>query len=48
MTSPKKEGNTYLAIKMITSELEKEGIDTKNIHLGDKSIRGVSSVFSVG
>jgi len=38
--SPNKEGNTYHAIKMVLSELEKEGIETEIIHVGNKSIRG--------
>lgn len=38
--SPRKEGNTYHAIKIVTNELEKEGIDTEIIHVGNKSIRG--------
>ncbi|HEY5535503.1 MAG TPA: flavodoxin family protein [Ignavibacteria bacterium] len=38
--SPNKEGNTYHALKMVTNELEKEGIETEIIHVGNKSIRG--------
>ncbi|GAA0180193.1 flavodoxin family protein [Clostridium sediminicola] len=38
--SPKEEGNTYYAIKVVTDELKKEGIDTEIIHVGDKIIRG--------
>ena len=38
--SPKKEGNTFHAIKMVTDELEKEGIETDIIHVGNKAIRG--------
>lgn len=38
--SPKKEGNTYHAIKIVLDALEKEGIDTEIIHVGNKSIRG--------
>lgn len=38
--SPKKEGNTYHAIKIVTDELEKEGIEVEIIHVGNKSIRG--------
>ncbi|WZL72477.1 flavodoxin family protein [Clostridiaceae bacterium 35-E11] len=38
--SPKREGNTYHAIKMVTEELEKEGIEVEIIHVGDKTIRG--------
>jgi multimeric flavodoxin WrbA len=38
--SPKKEGNTYHAIKMVADELEKEGIEVEIIHVGNKTIRG--------
>lgn len=38
--SPKKEGNTWHAISMVTAELEKEGIETEIIHVGNKMIRG--------
>jgi multimeric flavodoxin WrbA len=38
--SPKKEGNTYHAIKLVTDELEKEGMETEIIHVGDKTIKG--------
>ena len=38
--SPKKAGNTFQALKMVTDELEKEGIETKIIHVGNKAIRG--------
>ena len=38
--SPKAEGNTYHAIKMVAEELEKEGIEVEIIHVGNKVIRG--------
>ncbi len=38
--SPKKKGNTYHALKMVTDELEKAGIETEIIHVGNKAIRG--------
>lgn len=38
--SPKKEGNTYQAIKIVADELEKEGIDIEVVHVGNKMIRG--------
>ena len=38
--SPKKEGNTYHAIKMVAEELEKEKIEVEIIHVGNKVIRG--------
>jgi multimeric flavodoxin WrbA len=41
--SPKKEGNTWHAISMVTAELEKENIETEIIHVGNKAIRGCSA-----
>jgi len=41
--SPKKEGNTWHAISMVTAELEKESIETEIIHVGDKTIRGCAA-----
>jgi multimeric flavodoxin WrbA len=38
--SPKAEGNTWHAIKMVAAELEKEGIETEIVHVGNKMIRG--------
>lgn len=38
--SPKAEGNTYHALKLVTDELETQGICTEIIHVGNKSIRG--------
>jgi len=38
--SPNKEGNTYHAIRMVAAELEKEGIETEIIHVGNKAIQG--------
>lgn len=38
--SPKKEGNTYHALKMVGDELKKNGIDFEIIHVGNKAIRG--------
>lgn len=38
--SPKREGNTYHAIKMVAEELEKEGIEVEIVHVGNKTIRG--------
>jgi len=38
--SPNKEGNTYQAIRLVLNELEKEGIETEIIHVGNKPIRG--------
>jgi multimeric flavodoxin WrbA len=38
--SPKEEGNTYHAIKLVADELVKEGIEVEIIHVGNKSIKG--------
>jgi multimeric flavodoxin WrbA len=38
--SPNKNGNTYHALRMVTEELEKEGIETEILHVGNKAIRG--------
>lgn len=38
--SPRKEGNTYQAIKIVTDELEKAGIETEIIQVGHKAVRG--------
>lgn len=38
--SPKENGNTYHALKMVTDELEKERISTEIIHVGRQNIRG--------
>jgi multimeric flavodoxin WrbA len=38
--SPNKEGNTYNAIKIAASELEKEGIEVEIVHVGNKIVRG--------
>ncbi len=37
--SPRKNGNTYCAISMVIEELEKEGIETEIIDIGNKPIR---------
>jgi multimeric flavodoxin WrbA len=34
--SPNREGNTWHAIGMVTAELEKEGIETEIVHVGNK------------
>ena len=41
--SPKKEGNTFHALKIVAGELEKHGIETEIIHVGDKVIRGCAA-----
>jgi multimeric flavodoxin WrbA len=49
--SPKKEGNTYHAIKLVADELEKEGIEVEIVHVGNKTIRGCfgcNACFKIG
>lgn len=46
--SPKKEGNTYQAIKMVANELEKEGIEVEIVHVGNKTIRGCMACGGCG
>jgi multimeric flavodoxin WrbA len=41
--SPNKEGNTFHAIRIVAAELEKEGIETEIVHVGNKVIRGCSA-----
>ncbi len=43
--SPNKEGNTWHAIKMVTAELENEGIETEIVHVGNKTIRGCTACY---
>ena len=38
--SPKAKGNTFHAIEMVAEELEKAGIATEIVHVGNKAIRG--------
>lgn len=38
--SPNKEGNTYHAIKMVTAELEAQGIETEIVQVGHKTLSG--------
>lgn len=38
--SPNKNGNTFHALSMVCEELNKEGIETEIIHVGNKPIRG--------
>lgn len=38
--SPKKEGNTYHALKMVGDQLQNNGIDFEIVHVGNKTIRG--------
>jgi multimeric flavodoxin WrbA len=41
--SPNREGNTYQALKMVTDELELQGIETEIVHVGNKVIRGCTA-----
>ena len=38
--SPHKNGNTYESLAVVTKELEKQGIETEIVHIGNKVIRG--------
>ncbi len=38
--SPNLKGNTFHALQMVTEELEKAGIESEIIHVGNKAIRG--------
>lgn len=41
--SPKKEGNTYHAIKIVADKLMEENIDVEIVHIGNKIIRGCTA-----
>ena len=41
--SPNREGNTFHAITIVANELEKEGIKTEIVHVGNKQIRGCTA-----
>jgi multimeric flavodoxin WrbA len=43
--SPRKEGNTYQSLQVVTEELQKEGIETEVIQLGGKSIHGCTACY---
>jgi multimeric flavodoxin WrbA len=38
--SPRKEGNTWHALRLVTAELEAAGIETEIVTVGDKPVRG--------
>lgn len=44
--SPRKKGNTFLLLKTVLDELEKEGIDTEVIQLGSEDISGCQACYS--
>lgn len=46
--SPKKEGNTYQALKLVADELEKEGIEVEIVHVGNQVIRGCMACGGCG
>jgi len=43
--SPNKEGNTYQALRMVTAELENEGIEVEIVQVGNKAIRGCTACY---
>ncbi len=43
--SPRKEGNTYHAIRLVVDELKKEGIETEIVNVGNKRIRGCIACY---
>jgi multimeric flavodoxin WrbA len=43
--SPNKEGNTWQALKMVTTELENAGIETEIVQVGSKAIRGCFACY---
>ena len=38
--SPRANGNTAAALKVLTNELERQGIETETIHVGHREIHG--------
>ena len=44
--SPRKEGNTYQALKIVAEQLEMENIEVEIIHVGNKNIQGCSACSS--
>lgn len=41
--SPRKDGNTSIAIKAVFNELEKEGIETELVHIGQNPVYGCTA-----
>lgn len=41
--SPNREGNTFHALKLITDELEKQGIETQTVHVGGSSVKACNA-----
>lgn len=46
--SPRKEGNTYLALKECAGEIEKYGVETEIFHIGNKAVHGCIACNSCG
>lgn len=44
--SPRKEGNTYEAIKIVAEQLQAENIEIEIVHVGNKKIQGCMSCHS--
>ncbi len=44
--SPRKNGNTYFLLKTVCDELEKEGIKTEIVHIGDRNIHGCTACMA--
>lgn len=44
--SPRKEGNTYEAIKIVSEQLENENIGVEIVHVGNKKIQGCTACNS--
>ena len=38
--SPRKEGNTFLALSEVATALEQNGVETRIIQLGNKAVQG--------
>jgi len=43
--SPRKDGNTFILIKHVFTELEKQGIETELVQLADKEIHGCIACY---
>ena len=43
--SPRKEGNTYHAVKLVTDQLKKEGIETEIVQVGNKTVKGCLACY---
>ena len=44
--SPRREGNTYMALREMEKIFEKEGIETEILHVGNKAVRGCVACMS--